>query len=76
MKNKWFAAVAVLLLGMLSLLPFTEANAANYREQGIHFKEGVSCADCHKVEKPKDAAPYKTCLDCHSPYSKLAQRTK
>ena len=67
-----FALVSLLFL----LNTFQQATAASFREQGIHHKEKVTCADCHKVEKPKDAPSYKTCLECHGPYEKLAQRTK
>ena len=68
----WGLVVAVFLSFGWSL----GADAASFREQGIHHKEGVSCKDCHKVEKPKDAPSYKMCLECHGPYEKVAQRTK
>lgn len=68
-----FAASVQLLLAA-TFLPLAEA--AGFREQGVHHDQRVTCKDCHKVEKPKDAPSYKACLECHGPYEKMAERTK
>ena len=76
MNNKLMAVASLVLTVFLSVIVPQMADAASFREQGIHHKEGVSCKDCHKVEKPKDAPSSKPCLECHGPYEKIAQRTK
>ena len=76
MKNKLIGAAAFAAIVFCWMSLAQTADAASFREQGIHHKEGVSCKDCHQVEKPKDAPSYKTCLECHGPYEKLAKRTK
>jgi nitrate/TMAO reductase-like tetraheme cytochrome c subunit len=77
MKTKLLAAAPLFIAALLAIMAPQTSGAASFREQGIHHKEGVSCKDCHTVEKPKDAPnSSKTCLSCHGPYEKIAQRTK
>ncbi len=76
MDFRLLVAAAVVWMASYSVIFSQEAVAANFREQGIHHKEGVSCKDCHGVDKPKEEAKTKLCLDCHGPYSKLAERTR
>ena len=76
MKSKSIAVAFFLVTTFVWMALAQTADAASFREQGIHHKEGVGCKDCHKVEKPKDAPSSKACLDCHGPYEKIAQRTK
>ena len=64
------------VVGLSGAIAPLEVAAASFREQGIHHKEGVACKDCHGVDKPKEEPTSKPCLDCHGPYSKVAQRTK
>lgn len=72
----WVLIAAFWTVASFSLVVPQEVVAASHREQGIHHQEGVQCKDCHGVEKPKKEADSKGCLECHGPYSKVAQRTQ
>lgn len=77
MKTKLLTLALMFVAALLAVTTPQPADAASFREQGIHHKEGVTCKDCHTVDKPKDGpSSSKTCLACHGPYEKIAQRTK
>lgn len=78
MNYRGMVLAAVLWLATVgNMVASQEVAAASFREQGIHHKEGVKCKDCHGVEKPKEEpSSSNACLDCHGPYSKIAQRTR
>jgi hypothetical protein len=76
MKKKfWLAASIAATVLMLCAGSLQAATAKPYREQGVHNTKGVTCKDCHLVEKPNQKPSSKACLDCHGSYDKVAKLT-
>ncbi len=76
MKSKLLAVASIAMMGLLLWAGSPQlADAASFREEGIHNKEGVSCKACHLVDKPDKKPSSKECLDCHGSYDKVAKRT-
>jgi cytochrome c len=40
-----------------------------------HKQRGLTCAACHKEEKPKMEAPAEACLACHESIEAVAEKT-
>lgn len=75
MGKKFFVSLSLLaVLGAGISLPAAQVLGATIK--GKHASEGLSCADCHKTDKPAAAAGVEVCLDCHGGYDKVAALTK
>lgn len=66
----------VIIMAVLFLVP-----ASGHAEPGKlppkHAKAGLSCADCHRQDQPKEAAiPEDSCMQCHGDYPAMAAYTK
>jgi hypothetical protein len=56
---------------------FTSWTSSSYTDN-LHAKVGIACAQCHGKELPKtdDTVENNSCLACHGPMDKLAQKTE
>jgi len=79
-RSRWIltgvALGCVALLWGLGWAPAEAPAAERPRLADAHKEAGLDCQACHKETPPKAAAPMASCMTCHGPYDKLAERTE
>lgn len=73
-RSAGYLLVAVLIAASFAIL----AGRGEAQELLLqkHIGKGMVCTACHQENPPATAVKTKTCLTCHGPYDKLADKTE